>query len=256
MSDTTGQQKEPTMEEILASIRRIISEEGDGTPSPAVAQASSGLPSGDVDDDEDILDVTDVVNDDEGDDGDLVLDLTEMVSDDGSVVDLTDAEMHEEENTEPVYEPEVAYEPEPVSLENDAVEPEPAAEIETVPLIEQPVSEAPPEPSVRPAVPRSERSRDQKDQNGVTMDANSLISDSAKRATEGAFAQLTHALNTQTGAFAGEGDGYQPQGVETVEGMVYAILKPMLKSWIDQNLPVMVEKMVQAEIEKLTSDGL
>src|SRR5258707_1047148 len=39
MSDAKGQQHEPSMEEILASIRRIIAEDGD-TAAPAPAAAS------------------------------------------------------------------------------------------------------------------------------------------------------------------------------------------------------------------------
>jgi cell pole-organizing protein PopZ len=30
------------------------------------------------------------------------------------------------------------------------------------------------------------------------------------------------------------------------------MLRPMLKAWLDQNLPTMVERMVKAEIERVT----
>ena len=43
MSDAKGQQHEPSMEEILASIRRIIAEDGDAA-APAVAMADSAAP--------------------------------------------------------------------------------------------------------------------------------------------------------------------------------------------------------------------
>ncbi|MBI3516345.1 MAG: DUF2497 domain-containing protein [Proteobacteria bacterium] len=62
MSDAKAQQ-EPSMEEILASIRRIISEDADGqTAAPAPeAGASAAVPPAA---DDDILELTDRVNDD------------------------------------------------------------------------------------------------------------------------------------------------------------------------------------------------
>lgn len=272
MSDTTGQQKEPTMEEILASIRRIISEEGDAAPVAKVAPSEAPVPD---DQDDEILDMTNMVQDDEDSD-DGVVDLTEMVSDDGSVVDLNDSAEPLDLVPEPEPEPFVP-EPEPVIDLEPEPEPEPFVpepEPEPEPFVPEPepepVFEPEPEPVMAPkpapqprptprkkepprSVPRSERPPEERSKGNMREDEN-LVSDMTRRATEGAFAQLTHALSSQSGAL-GSGENYQPQGVETVEGMVYAILKPMLKSWLDQNLPGMVERMVQAEIEKMTRDG-
>ncbi len=38
----------------------------------------------------------------------------------------------------------------------------------------------------------------------------------------------------------------------TLEGLVQEMLRPMLKEWLDANLPGMVETMVKREIEKIT----
>jgi uncharacterized protein len=38
----------------------------------------------------------------------------------------------------------------------------------------------------------------------------------------------------------------------TLEDVVRETLRPMLKSWLDENLPDVVERMVQAEIERVT----
>jgi cell pole-organizing protein PopZ len=38
----------------------------------------------------------------------------------------------------------------------------------------------------------------------------------------------------------------------TLEDVVREALRPMLKSWLDENLPRVVEGMVQAEIERVT----
>ena len=37
----------------------------------------------------------------------------------------------------------------------------------------------------------------------------------------------------------------------TLEEVVRETLRPMLKSWLDENLPRLVERMVQAEIERV-----
>ena len=38
----------------------------------------------------------------------------------------------------------------------------------------------------------------------------------------------------------------------TLEDVVREALRPMLKSWLDENLPRVVERMVEAEIERVT----
>ena len=38
----------------------------------------------------------------------------------------------------------------------------------------------------------------------------------------------------------------------TLEDVVREALRPMLKSWLDENLPRVVERMVRAEIERVT----
>jgi uncharacterized protein len=63
MSEAKGQH-EPSMEEILASIRRIIAEDGDAAPAPAAAEKPAARE-------------------------EEVLELTEVVEEDGTVVSLT-----------------------------------------------------------------------------------------------------------------------------------------------------------------------
>jgi cell pole-organizing protein PopZ len=41
----------------------------------------------------------------------------------------------------------------------------------------------------------------------------------------------------------------------SLEDVVRETLRPMLKSWLDENLPRVVERMVQAEIERVTRGG-
>lgn len=42
------------------------------------------------------------------------------------------------------------------------------------------------------------------------------------------------------------------QNARTLEDLVREMLRPMLKSWLDENLPGMVERMVRAEIERVS----
>ena len=41
-------------------------------------------------------------------------------------------------------------------------------------------------------------------------------------------------------------------GTDTLEGMVREMLRPMLRDWLDTNLPAMVEAMVAREIDRIT----
>jgi uncharacterized protein len=41
-------------------------------------------------------------------------------------------------------------------------------------------------------------------------------------------------------------------GADTLEGMVREMLKPMLRDWLDANLPRLVEEMVAREISRIT----
>jgi cell pole-organizing protein PopZ len=37
--------------------------------------------------------------------------------------------------------------------------------------------------------------------------------------------------------------------------MVRDMIRPMLKTWLDDNLPIMVERLVRAEIERVARGG-
>ncbi len=43
-----------------------------------------------------------------------------------------------------------------------------------------------------------------------------------------------------------------PRQPQTVEDLMKEMLRPMLKAWLDDNLPALVERLVQAEIERVT----
>lgn len=68
--------------------------------------------------------------------------------------------------------------------------------------------------------------------------AEGLLSPATTAAVDAAFATLA-----QTG---------QARGGRTVEELVSELLRPMLKAWLDDNLPALVERLVRAEIERIS----
>lgn len=53
-------------------------------------------------------------------------------------------------------------------------------------------------------------------------------------------------------AFETLGDAVLPAHERTVEDLVKEILRPMLKTWLDDNLPRIVERLVRQEIERIS----
>jgi len=65
-----------------------------------------------------------------------------------------------------------------------------------------------------------------------------LISNETIAAVDSAFNTLAHTVIGQN--------------ARTLEDLVREMLRPMLKSWLDDNLPGMVERIVRAEIERVS----
>ncbi len=68
-----------------------------------------------------------------------------------------------------------------------------------------------------------------------------LLSPHATAAVDVAFDSLAHTVLSQN--------------PRTLEDLVREMLKPMLKAWLDANLPDMVERLVRAEIERVSRRG-
>lgn len=56
-------------------------------------------------------------------------------------------------------------------------------------------------------------------------------------------------------AFGTLGDLVVPSHERTIEDLVKEILRPMLKTWLDENLPRVVEDLVRQEIERISRSG-
>jgi uncharacterized protein len=196
--------QEPSMEEILASIRRIIADDDAAKPpakTPAKpAEASPAKPAAPP--------------------------PSPAQAASGDEMDAMLADL--DENPQPAPEP-----PEEV-LELTEAMAAPASEAGQPTfrridpdhpdvVFEDAARAAPPPP---PAPPRA------------TLADSPLLSNAASAAVHSAFGTLAHSVLAQN--------------PRTLEDLVKEMLRPMLKAWLDDNLPVMVERLVRAEIERVS----
>ena len=71
-----------------------------------------------------------------------------------------------------------------------------------------------------------------------SVDSPPILSRSTVSAVESAFNSLAHTVLSNN--------------ARTLEDLVKEMLRPMLKSWLDDNLPKLVERIVKAEIERVS----
>ncbi|WP_339872171.1 DUF2497 domain-containing protein [uncultured Brevundimonas sp.] len=201
MTDQTAQ--EPTMEEILASIRRIISEDD----APAETAPAAAAEPEEVSEPEPEP-VEAVAPEPEPEPAE------EPVAEDDDVLELT----------EPYQAPAAE-----VIGDLDVAEPDafPAADV-TVDAEPEPEPEPRPEP-VAAAAPAYNR----------------IVGDSAAASAASAFAGLAAAMRPADSAEPGLGSGL------TIDDLARALLRPMLKEWLDAHLPGIVETEVRKEVERI-----
>ena len=81
----------------------------------------------------------------------------------------------------------------------------------------------------------------------------SLVGPAVVGAATSAFARLNQAVQDSVPPPAAPDPGPAMSGNgKTVEDLVKEMLRPMLKEWLDRNLPPMVERYVEREIVRLT----
>ena len=198
MTDQTAQ--EPTMEEILASIRRIISE--DDAPAETAAAAPAEPQAAFTDHAE--VEAEPVASS-------AMMDETpspEMHVADDDVLELTDP-----------YEAPAAE-----SIGDLDVSPVEAAPFPSAPISESIFAPEPSEPA--PAY-------------------DTLVGDSASASAASAFAGFASTIRKPEPMETSTGSG------PTVDELARALLRPMLKEWLDANLPGIVETQVRKEVERI-----
>ena len=224
----TAKVQEPSMEEILASIRRIIADddaskvakppEPAAKAPPAAPPRAPGLPPAPP--------PAAVANSQDDIDAMLANLDTPAAAPRSDVLDLTEA------MAAPAPEAEAA--PAPTFRTIDAASdviftdraPEPVAE-PALRIIEEP--RRPPPPPAPPPMPAAAPP--------PTPDR-ALISATTVAAVDSAF-------NTLAQTVIG-------QNARTLEDLVKEMLRPLLKSWLDDNLPGVVDRIVRAEIERVS----
>lgn len=204
MTDTTAQ--EPTMEEILASIRRIISEDDAPAAEAAPAAEPEPEPSADAPSPA-LMDATPSQEDEPASEPEP----------EEEILDLTDR--YEAPSSETIGDLDVsaASEPEP--------EPEPF-----------PTAFAEPE---RPAVSQHATP------STSSVDHDALVGETASASAASAFAGLSAAFRQPDPVPTG---GVGP----TIDDLARSLLRPMLKEWLDANLPGIVEAAVKKEVERIS----
>ena len=226
MSDQNAQ-PEPSMEEILASIRRIISEDGDEETAAAPEAAPGAVPDA-VDEPESVAEAVEEED---------VLELTDEIQDDGTVVNLNTGEAVAIEET-----PEEFVE----ALELDEGE---EVELEMVDAEEEPLEEAVAEAEAEPAPLVEEHPVPEPADVLAAEAADRLISENSAINSVSSLSALAAAVDTHRRAV-------DPSiGPRTIEDLVKDVMRPMIREWLDDNLPSLVERMVGREIERMTREA-
>lgn len=199
MSDQNSQQ-EPSMEEILASIRRIISEDVDeeGSAAEKAVEAFEAEPKiGD----ETIAD--DLVAE-ESEYEEEVLELTDEVQDDGTVVNLKTGE----------------------TLDEDTQQTEEDDPHRETGLVDE-----------------------------ITTSASAAVTDE-RLVSQTAGIDSVSSLSALAAAVDDHRRASDPSiGPRTIEDLVKEVMRPMIREWLDDNLPALVERLVGREIERLTREA-
>ena len=285
--------QEPSMEEILASIRRIIADDDAGriakrpSDAPSAPQASEAYdalgqpaepprPSFFAPPEPSIPEIPAETPADsaatraaEEDHASEILDLTEsmtarMFSEPEPTPAPSPAPSPAPDATSEFCEPEPArefHEPEPEARFHEpepqfyARQPEPQfpePESEPAPqfhvtenysdagveeAVEQPDVPPPAAPSVRYVASETERRGDRGAGEQGARERGPLLSSATSAAVDSAFNALAHTVLVQN--------------ARTLEDLVREMLRPMLKTWLDDNLPGLVERLVRAEIERV-----
>ncbi len=223
------QAHEPTMEEILASIRRIISdddqpsEQDEAVPEAVEEELAAEIVEEQPDADEpaaedDGIDVefADIAEDE--DEGEDVFELTEVVEE-----EETPAEVDEFDTLDAG---DISFEDIDTNEESVDLPDDNGADVAFVDM-DEPEADVMEEVAAEPAEPAEDP----------------LLSQSTDATVAAAFGQLASTLLTRDGT------------TRTLEELVQEMLRPMLKAWLDENLPGVVEELVRQEIERVARRG-
>ncbi len=224
------------MEEILASIRKIISEDDSSSSrrpgAPTVVREESVAESHDAE----LSDYSETSF--EAAEEDIDEAMFDVEPDENyETVDAVD-EAEEAESFEGVLDAARAVEqPEPVATFRH--QPEPGPVFQQAP---EPAPRPAPEPALRPAQepaarPQAHVSTETDMPASARYQNTVLTDDKTSDAAAGSLGKLMSKMDTGSD--------------NTIEGLVRELLKPMIKDWLDAHLPGIVEEKVEAEVQRI-----
>ncbi|HER25733.1 MAG TPA: DUF2497 domain-containing protein, partial [Rhodospirillales bacterium] len=119
-------------------------------------------------------------------------------------------------------------------------EPEPEPEPEVAP------APPPPPPPPAPAPPSPEPDDVLELTEAMIAPPDSLLSGSAAQASTDVLSELARAILDRREMGLGDKD-------VTLESMIREMLRPLLREWLDRNLPFLIERLVKKEIDKMVN---
>ncbi|MGC2781995.1 MAG: DUF2497 domain-containing protein [Bradyrhizobium sp.] len=135
------------------------------------------------------------------------------------------------------------------------VQPEPDPEPEVLELTDD-MAVAPPTPAPSPAAASFRKVEPQDDiefiESGRLHQKSSSFETSFEPAAPKQPILAPSTVNAVESAFNALANTVLSNNARTLEDLVKEMLRPMLKSWLDDNLPALVERIVKAEIERVS----
>ncbi len=225
--------QEPSMEEILASIRRIIADDDVSKPAKAPDQAPAAKPAAAGAPPASAKPASPSPSKPAPQPAAAANSQDEI---DAMLADL-DAPPKAAGKSGPMPAPMPAATPSPLSTAS-TTPPLPAADV--LDLTESMTSPVAPPPKPAPTFQTIDGTSDVvfTTKAPEPMPERALISNETIAAVDSAFNSLAHTVIGQN--------------ARTLEDLVREMLRPMLKSWLDDNLPGLVERIVRAEIERVS----
>ncbi len=251
MSEETQENpgEEPSMEDILASIRRILSEDDEEAAGEGEAAAPATAPAAEEPvEDEMAAAMAEMAAAEEPEapaEDDMAAAMEAMEAEEPAAAEEPEEEMDMAAAMESMEAEEEKPAPAPIQVELAEDEPEPAPP-PPVPAPAPVVAAAPPPPP--PARPGGEP-----DISSI-LDLTREMITSVPEGTEGLVSTATYRASTDVlgdlaRAILGQRELQVGGSDITLEGMVREMMRPLLKEWLDQNLPYLIERLVKKEID-------
>jgi uncharacterized protein len=140
----------------------------------------------------------------------------------------------------------------PIEVETAVLPPDEDEILELTEIADEPARYAAPEPEPEPYRPAPPPPRPRKPEAPIAIEIEEpLLSASPAAASSAAFAEVTARLRERR-----SGEMFLGNGAVTLEEIVRELLRPMLREWLDVNLPPLVERLVHEEIKRLAREAL